>query len=143
MAAKPVPTAPYVSTPEEKEDLAQLRAAIHPEQTLQTLESFSTWMVSLAVLVGSLGSAFGVSGLGPLAGTGQKLFAAALVCLAVALALAVAARIPYRVTVNRWSLEDLDAAFAKMVKFKSYSLIGAGVLFAASLVLAALAPLFS
>ena len=133
----------YPTPPEEREDLAELRAVIHPEQTLNSLDAFSAWMFTAAVVVGSLGGAFGVSGFGPLDGTGKKVFGASVVCLALSLAFAAAARVPYRVVVNRWSLKSLSEGFEKIVKFRSRALIAAAAFFVVALILAGVAPLFS
>jgi len=100
-------------------------------------------MFAGTAIVGTLGGAFGVSGLGPLQGTGKNVFAAALVCVALALAAAVVARVPYRMVVNRWSLESLEEGFEKMVTFRFRALVTAGGLFALAIILAGLAPLFS
>jgi hypothetical protein len=124
------------------QDLQDLRSAIHPEKTLESLDSFSTWVLSLSGVIGGVAALLGVSNWASLKGTKQDVFAAAVVCLALSLALAVVAKIPYRIHVNRWSLQSLQQNYAKIVRFKSWTLIGSGALFAVALILVASAPFF-
>lgn len=128
---------------EFSQDFDELRSLLRPSESVKVLDEFSRWLFATTAVVGTLGAAFGISGLNDLSGTGKRLFATAVLCLGVSLALAALARAPRKVFVNRYSLESMQDTLGRLVKFRQRVLTGAALLFAAALVLAGLAPLLS
>jgi hypothetical protein len=132
----------YVTSPEETAEIAELREAISPSQTLAALDTFGKWMFGASAAIGSLGGAFSASGHGPEHGVGRWVFAGAVVCAAVSLALSVVALIPYRVTATRWSLDSLTEAYGRIVLFRRRLLAWSGGFLAVGLILAGVSPLW-
>lgn len=126
---------------EQSDDFAELRTLISPTQTVQILDRFAVWLFSSTAIVGTLGAGLGVTGLNHLGAAGRRTFAIAVVCVSVALALAVLARIPFPMKVNRYSFESLRIAHERAAKFRFKVLLFAGALFAAALILAGLSPI--
>ena len=104
---------------------------------------FSKWLFSATAVVGSLGAAFGVSGVGDLGGNGKRLFVGAILSLAVSLALAAISRTPIWTRVYVYSPSSLNAALESIVRTRFWLLVAGSVFFSVALVLAGLAPLFS
>lgn len=132
-----------VTWPEQLERFDELRSLFSPRQSVAVLDDFSKWLFGAAAIAGSLGGAFGVTGLTHLQGAGKTLFALSILCLGVSLALATLARIPIWVRHNPYSPDSLERAFQDLGQLRGNVLRAGGLLFGAALVLAALAPLFS
>lgn len=128
-------------TPEEIEDFKELRLLLRPTETLRVLDEFSKWLFASAAVVGALGAGLGVSGLNGLDGAGSYIFASAVLCLALSLTAAVFARMPQRRLVHRNDSASMSSAVDGIATRRYRLLIGAGLLFAAALVLAGIAPL--
>lgn len=125
-------------TPEEIADYAELRALIRPTQSVEILDRFALWLFGATAIVGTLGAGFSIDGTSHLNGAARVVFGGAIVFLTVALVLALLARLPLPVQVNRYSLEDLQRAHRKVVRLRFRLVLGAGLLFAAALLLAGL-----
>jgi hypothetical protein len=80
--------------PEELEDYAELRRLVSPRVSLELLDSFAKWLFAVAAVVGTLATSFGVSQANDLTGSGRRIFAWAVVCVGLSLALAALARPP-------------------------------------------------
>jgi hypothetical protein len=126
---------------EEAEDLAELRRVISPTETLSVLDEFARWLFASTATVGTVGAGIGLTGAADLDDGGRWLFAVAVACVAISLALACLARVPRRLDVNRYSRESLDSALSELAKRRGNLLYAAGILFAAALLLAGIAPL--
>jgi hypothetical protein len=129
--------------PDEVADYEQLRDLISHGQSLSLLDDFAKWLFASAAIVGALGTSFGVSGANDLSGWGKTLFALAVAAVGVSLALSAFARLPLRITVNRYSPEEMASSIGRLTTIRGRLLAAAASLFALGLVLAALAPLFS
>lgn len=127
----------------ESADLDELRDLISPKQSLALLDDFAKWLFAIAAVVGSLGTAFGVSSASDLTGTSKTRFAWAVACTAVSLTLAAFARLPLPVDVNRNSSDSLETAIASLTRARFWLLAGAAVAFGAALLLAAASVLAS
>lgn len=130
-------------SPDEEADFAELRALFSPSQSLRLLDNFAKWLFASAGIVGVLGSGFGLSKANNLHGSGRRLFAWAVVCLGLSLALAALARLPILQRVNRYSPEDMRSALHTLYFVRCGLLAGSALLFAAALALAGFAPLES
>jgi hypothetical protein len=139
----PTSTEPERLAPDELADYEQLRNLVSPEKSLALLDDFAKWLFAIAAVVGTLGTSFGVSNANDLTGAGRRLFAWAVACIGVSLALAALARLPVPRRVNRYSPPSLEAHTSFAVKLRGGLLLAAGVLFAGALILAGLSPLFS
>jgi hypothetical protein len=126
---------------EQSDDYAELRKLISPTQTVQILDRFAIWLFSSTAIVGTLGAGFGATGLNHLGKDGKHLFALAVVCVSLSLALALLARIPFPLHVNRYSFDSLKAAHERAAKCRFWALLFAGLLFAVALILAGLSPI--
>lgn len=140
MATTP-PTSGALLAPDEVADYEQLRSLISHEQSLALLDDFAKWLFASAAVVGALGTSLGVSGANQLDGTGKKVFALAVVLVAVSLALAAIARLPRRVQINRYSAEDMAANIGRLTTFRGRLLFWAAGCFVVGLILAGVAPL--
>ena len=70
------------------------RNAYGQTESLLRLENFSKWLFATAATVGTLGTALGANGFGELEDTGQYLFSAAVIALALSLACGTFALVP-------------------------------------------------
>ena len=134
---------PEALSAEEIADYEQLRGLVSPGKSLALLDDFAKWLFATAAVVGTLGASFGVSSANALHGTGKSMFAYAVACVGVSLALAALARLPLPIRVNRYSDVSLAKYVALVAKVRGRLLLCAALLFAAGLVLAGLSPLFS
>jgi len=132
-----------VLSPRQVDDLRELRTLFRPTETLAVLDDFGKWLFGSAAAVGSLGAGFSASRLSHLTGAGQRIFAAAIICLALSLATAALARIPQRKHIHRGSMATMRRALDEIVRWRYRCLFIAAILLAVALVLAAIAPLFS
>lgn len=114
-----------------------------PEKSLALLDDFAKWLFVIAAVVGTLGTSFGVSDANDLTGSGKRMFAYAVACVGVSLALAALARLPLPIRVNRYSDVSLTTHVSRVVKVRGIVLFVAALLFALGVVLAGLSPLFS
>jgi hypothetical protein len=129
--------------PDEVADYEQLRKLVSREQSLALLDDFAKWLFPTAAVVGTLGASFGVSDANSLTGTGRTLFALAVAGTGLSLGRAALARLPLPKRVYLYSRESMAPHIDRVVMWRGGLLIAAAVLFAASLVVAGLSPLFS
>jgi hypothetical protein len=136
------PRATSIATPEpelsseELEEYAELRSLLSPKVSLGLLDDFAKWLFALAGTVGAIGAGFGVTGLVSLNASGKSLYADAVLCVAISLALAALSRLPLPVEVNRYSPISMKRAVTRLVLIRFVLLSAAAVGFATGIALA-------
>lgn len=128
-------------SPEEVADYEELRTLFSPTVGLKLLDDFAKWLFALSGTAGVLGAGFGVSGANDLSPAGGKVFAAAVACIAVSLALASLSRLPLPSRVNRYSPDSMKRALRRLLWTRFGLLATAALFFAAGLVLAGYAQI--
>jgi hypothetical protein len=128
---------------EELEDYAQLRRLIAPDVSLELLDNFAKWLFSLTGVVAALGAGLGVTGANHLSHDGHRLFAKAIVLVAISLALAALARLPLPVCGGRYSRVAMERGLRRLLWVRFFLLASAALLFAAGLALAGWAQISS
>jgi hypothetical protein len=121
---------------EEIEDYHQLRVLLSPAVSLSLLDDFAKWLFTLTGTVAAIGAGLGVTGATHLSDDGHRLFAKAVVLVALSLALAAFARLPLPVHMNRYSAVAMRRGLRRVMWTRFVLLATATVLFTAGLALA-------
>ena len=121
---------------EELEDYAELRRLISPRVSLELLDSFAKWLFTLTGVVAALGAGLGVTGASRLSPDGERLFAWAIVLIALSLALAALARLPLPIFGSRYSRVGMLRGLRVLLWTRFVLLALAALLFAAGLAVA-------
>lgn len=122
--------------PDELVDYDQLRRLLSPEVSLSLLDEFAKWLFTVAAIVGSLGTGFGLSGLSDLTQAGRRHYSWAVAAIALSLACATVARLPLPVQVNRYSIRSMKRAMNVVVWTRFILVLASGLSFAVALALA-------
>jgi hypothetical protein len=137
------PTVPVPISQDEVDLLKKYRDIVMPAARLSGYDEFAKWLFTITAVIGTLGAAFSNSALKGLRGPGVISFFLAIVATAVSLSLAVIQRSIDIPKPNWQNLEDMLQKTEAALRIKRVLAWCAGTSFAAAILLAGLAPLFT
>jgi hypothetical protein len=138
----PPPVAVPISQ-DEVDLLKKYRDIVMPAARLAGYDEFAKWLFTITAVIGTLGAAFSNSALKGLRGCGVTSFFLAIVATALSLALAVIQRSIDIPKPNWQNLDDMLQKTETALRIKRVLAWCAGTSFAAAILLAGLAPLFT